>query len=452
METTDKKHILVLITNPFAVINVIHSGLLGELGKHYRISIMSDLLSAAEVEHFNRHFQQNMHWLPTPVPTISGFTKWLRSLQMLLFGHFFGLETMRIKLLERSRAFHWLFCISRKSHTLTFLSGSMTIILRNWLVRRTSEPALYASLAGYHFQALISTSPLDLRENAIANSLKVHGIACISIIISWDNLTSKGVINCKSDLVLVWNKKMAQEYERLYPIFGDNRAVRITGIPRFDIYFRDSSIPSPDFQTPVGKTQTRAILFSTGAGKHHSCQNYIIHHLLEYANARPGITILVRCHPGDDMSRYHCFSGIENLYFFQPFGGNSSAVPPADFLETLHSQLTRCDVCVQVASTMLLDAAACNKPCINIAYDARPGMHYAGSVRRFYDYSHQMSLPHQVKAHLVYNREELFSKLDKIWMSNATPIDLRDIMMPVLHHLTPDSVRLSTQCIREWLG
>lgn len=452
MERADQKHILVLITNPFAIINVIHSGLLGELSKHYRISIMSDLLNAADIAHFNRHFQLNMHWLPTPVPTISGFTKWLRSIQMLLFGQFFGLETIRIKLLERGRAFHWLFCISRKSRTLTFLSGSMTIMLRNWLIRRTSVPRSYASVASYHFQALISTSPLDLRENAVANSLKVNRITCISILISWDNLTSKGVINCKSDLVLVWNKQMAQEYQRIYSIFGDSRVVRMTGIPRFDIYFRDLPTPSPDSNMPAGHTQTRAILFSTVAVKHHSCQNYIIQHLLEYAKTRPGITILVRCHPGDEMSRYDCFNGIENLHFFQPFGENSGAVPPADFLEALYSQLMRCDVCVQVASTMLLDATACNKPCISIAYDARPDVHYGGSVRRFYDYSHQMSLPDQLREHSVYNREELFSKLDKILMGNAAPMRLRDTMKPVFHHLTPDSVRLSTQCIREWLG
>lgn len=453
MEKSNQKHILVLITNPFAIINVIHSGLMRELGQYYRISIMSDLLTAADIQRFNLHFHSDMHWLPVPIPVVSDFTKWLRSIQMLLFGHFFGLETIRIKLLERGRVLHWLFCIARRSRLLIYLSGSMTVFIRNWLIRRTTSPYFYASVAKYNFKAVISTSPLDLRENAIANSLDVRGIPCISIIISWDNLTSKGVINAKSNLVLVWNKQMAAEYQRFYSIFGDEAAVCVAGIPRFDIYFRNP--PKTNLnpgRAPGDNVKTRLILFSTGAVKHHSCQNYLIYDLLEYAKNRPCIAILVRCHPGDDIRRYDSFRGLRNLHFFQPFGENTSQVPPVNFLETLDSQLKECEVCVQAASTMRLDAAACNKPCINIAYDAHPAVHYANSVKRFYDYSHQISLHNLSKEHVVHNREELFLKLDKILTKSKIQTDARATIKPVLLHTSRHAVRLSTQNIQQWLG
>ena len=451
MERANQKHILVLITNPFAIINTIHSGLMDELGEHYRISVMSDLLTVADIERLNSHFRLNMNLLPSPVPVVSKRLKWLRSIQMLLFGHCYNLDTIRIKLMERNPFAHRLFCVSQKSPMLTFLSGTLLGFIRNWLIRSTTLPGICTLVAKHHIQAVISTSPLDLRENTIANSLNVHGIPSISVIISWDNLTSKGVINSKSDMALVWNKPTAFEYNRFYTSLGDHTQVRITGIPRFDTYFRklpdrrrhltDSLAPHPP---------TRIILFATGAVKHHSCQSYIIRDLLDYAQNRPDIMILVRCHPGDDPRRYDGFRSIENVHFFQPFGQNQ--IPPADFLETLHSQLITCAVCVQVASTMLLDAFACNKPCISIAYDAHEGVHYAKSVRRFYDYSHQQLLPHYLKAQTVYHRRELFEKLDEILLGRHVPGNLSNVVKPVIHHATPDSVRLTAQYIREWLG
>ncbi|MBO9614239.1 MAG: hypothetical protein J7619_16160 [Dyadobacter sp.] len=453
MERADQKHILVLITNPFAIINVIHSGLMAELSGHYRVSVMSDLLTAEDIKRLNEHFRLNMALLPTSVPTVSKPLKWLRTIQMLLFGHYFNLDTIRIKLLERSQVAHWLFCISRKSPSLILLSGSLLIFIRNWLIRSTTLPDLHASVVEHSFQAVISTSPLDLRENAMANSLRVHGIPCISIVISWDNLTSKGVINAKSDMVLVWNNLIALEYDRFYTALGDHALVHIAGIPRFDVYFQKqpsrnhhlTGIPEISPRTPI-------ILFATGAIKHHACQNYLICDLLKYAQNRSGVVILVRCHPGDDPRRYDRFIGIKNVHFFHPFGRHPNQLPPVDFLETLHSQLARCAVCVQVASTMLLDAFACNKPCISIAYDAHSSVHYAQSMKRFYDYSHQQLLPACLKEPLVYSRRELFEKLDKILADGDAPDNLGSVVEPVIHHATPDSVSLATQCIREWLG
>lgn len=441
------------MTNPFAIINTIHSGLMSELGKHYRISILSDLLTQDDIHQFNKHFDLNMYLLNTPVPMISRYAKWLRIAQMLFFGFYFDLQTIRIKLMERGTLFCWLFSQLRKSQALTFLSGWFVILIRNLLIRHTTLPSLCASLAANGFEAVVSTSPLDIRENTIANSLYTRGIPCISIIISWDNLTSKGLINTKSSLVLVWNELMALEYDRFYAMFGDITAVRIAGIPRFDIYDRNPPPRCPNIANKLASNaKIRTILFSTGALKHHSCQNHIIDDLLEYAGARHDIRIWVRCHPSDDPGRYARFSGVENLSFFQPFGRNTHRIPPVDFLTRLHSDLMGCDVCVQVASTMFLDAAVCNKPCISIAYDAALHTPYAGSVKRFYDYSHQLPLRSHVDEHMVYDRRALFEKLDEVLWNHTTPADLRNHASSVIHRRGNNSVRLTSQYIREWLG
>ncbi|WP_353723105.1 CDP-glycerol glycerophosphotransferase family protein [Dyadobacter sp. 676] len=453
MEKSDKQHLLILVTNPFAILNLIHSGLAGELDKTFRISIMSDLLTKVDVNRFNEHFHLEMQWLATPVPTLSILDKWLRTLQMLIFGYYFDLATLRIKLTEYP-ALHWLFSVIWQALLLRSFCGRLLVFMRTWLIRRTGRPARYGSLPEQEFCAVLSSSPLDLRENKIVNFLKAKGIRCIAMIISWDNLTSKGVMNMQPDLVLVWNKLMSLEYRRLYSFWGNTGLVRIIGIPRFDIYFKEAVFTQKqsDFKRLLGiSCDTRIILYSTGAAKHHICQNYIIEDLLTYARARQDMMVVVRCHPHDAPERYLRYDGIQNLRILWPMGENDTSIPPPDFLEMLASQLAACDVCVQVASTIFLEAAACNKPTIGIAYDEDPDIPYIRSVRRFYDYSHQLPLDEFLPDHTVRNKRDLFEKLDEILAGGHSRKNLREAIKPFIHYDTPDSVRFTAQCIREWL-
>ncbi|MCF0071410.1 CDP-glycerol glycerophosphotransferase family protein [Dyadobacter sp. CY261] len=447
MERPYKPRILVLITNPFAMINVIHSGLIGELGKRWHISILSNLLTESDIVHFNHHFCLNMELLKTPVPALSWFEKRVRSSQVLLFGHFFNLATFRIKLFERHRAVQWVFHTIRGSYLIRLFTGWLLLQTRGWLIRHTTRPDEYQALLRHNFRAVLSTSPLDLRENKIINSLKSCGIKCISMLISWDNLTSKGIINTNFDMVLVWNELMAAEYNRFYQMFGDIGCVCVTGVPRFDIYFKKMPFNAILTRLSGIDPDKRVILFATGAVKHHSCQNYIIDDLLEYGKEKRDILILVRCHPGDDPDRYRQYSCSKKLVFYQPFN-MKSPVPPVDFLETLQLQLEACYVCVQVASTMFLDAAACNKPVISIAYDAHPGTPYISSVRRFYDYSHHFPLHKLLEGHIAYNKAELFVKLDEALKCPHTTGNSWETAKPIIHHCAPDSTHLTTQYIQ----
>ncbi|GGN10563.1 hypothetical protein GCM10010967_53040 [Dyadobacter beijingensis] len=292
-----------------------------------------------------------------------------------------------------------------------------------------------------------------MRENRIVNALKTRGTRCIAMIISWDNLTSKGIINAAPDLVLVWNKLMADEYEQLYSLFGNVGALRMTGVPRFGIYAKP---PDPlkvaVFRGKLGIVpRACVILFSTGAVKHHVCQDYVIEDLLEYARTRPEVVIMVRCHPGDEPGKYERFSGYKNLRFLPSFRQCKEDIPPSDFLETLQIQLAASQVCIQIASTMLLDAAACDKPVISIAYDAHPQVPYRASVRRFYDYAHYQPLRLLLKENIVHDRTALFAKLDALAENGWQAPKWQSVLKTVMNLSTPEPARTTAQCIQEWL-
>lgn len=451
MEETNKKSLLILITNPFAVLNVIHSGLAADLEKKFRISIISDFLSETDIRYLNSHFQLQMVLLKWPLPRVSRLEDWLRSCQMLAFAHAMNLGTVHIKLMERSRTAGWLFGLSQQFPVVRMISGWLAATIRDWLIRHQDCQGCDAD---WNFSAVLSTSPLDIRENRLSTVLISRNIPCISLVISWDNLSSKGVMNVNSKLVLVWSDAMAHEYERLYGLFRNSTIIRTCGVPRFDIYFKEP-VPASclsRWKEELGiNLSARVILFCTGAVKHHVCQNYIIDDLLEYAATQGNLALVIRCHPGDDPDRYKRYGRLKNIHFFQPFSGQTGNVscPPANFADILKLHLSVCDVCIQVASTMFLDASACNKPTISIAYDAQRNTPYTKSVRRFYDYSHQLPIRQLSDQLIVRDRQALFEKLDEILHGQLPFHDFRENIRPIIHQCSPDAVRIASQHIRE---
>lgn len=451
MEKAGKKSILILITNPFAALNVIHSGLANELEKWFSISVISDFLSEADIRHLNSHFGLEMVPLRKSLPRVSRLENWLRTCQMLAFAHCMNLGTVHTKLREQSRIAGWIFSFTQRFWIVRQICVFLTVVIRNWLINRAK---VQGATSNWNFSAVISSSPLDIRENKLSNALILRNIPCISMIISWDNLSSKGVMNVDPTLVLVWSNIMAGEYARLYGIFGYSAIVRPCGVPRFDIYFKTPghSRSLIHLKEQLGiPPAAKVILFCTGAAKHHVCQNYIMDDLLEYAATNPNLAFIIRCHPGDEPNRYRRYTKIKNIHLFQPFCSRTGNLdcPPANFANILKLHLTMSDVCVQVASTMYLDASACNKPTINIAYDAQPNMPYTQSVRRFYDYSHQAPLRQLPDPSIVYNRQELFEKLDEVLHCRKPFPDFRTKIRPIIHHCSPNAVRVAARHIRK---
>lgn len=447
MERETKGNILILITNIFAAINVIHSGLLKKLEEQYKVSIMSDVITHRDVEHLNLHFQTAMQLIPISIPRVNKRLEWLRILQKLLFYSLFKIETLDIKIKQRSRLLRWMIRTISESRTALHLIKLLLILIRKILISLLTRPQPYLILRRHRFLGVISTSPLDIRENEIVNSLKIKKAA---IVISWDNLTSKGLINADHDLIIVWNSTMANEYRRFYSIFDLRGQVRITGIPRFDIYFREK--PCDVRRQLIVKPGQKMILFATSATRHIACQRYILEHLIEYVLTKRDVVIWVRCHPGDDQAAYQQFAHVPNLYLVSPFRDAlfNGRIPPPDFLHSLAAQLRACHVCVQIASTMRLDAAACDKAVISVAYDEHCSPHHR-SVARLYDYSHQVKLNELRTDHRVHTKRELFRCLNDILSAPEGTLNSKNSITPFIHHVKPVSTELAKRYIYTWL-
>jgi len=126
--------------------------------------------------------------------------------------------------------------------------------------------------------------------------------------------------------------------------------------------------------------------------------------------------LLIRCHPADFASRYDqfCSSGRVTIFPSSLKENKNLAewIPSEDELEILTATLRHSDLCINTASTMILDAFASGKPVINIGYSVE-SKDYLQSPLRYYDYFHLQPIASSGAAPIVKSSLELIDEINK---------------------------------------
>jgi hypothetical protein len=457
MQEAFKRPILILITNSFAAINVIHSGLIKELAARYNIHLLSTMIHSKELAEINKHFNISLRLVSVTLPKEGTWLCILRKVEKALFVHHFDIVTQKIKYQKLTLARRIFIKIALQLLVYLHLNEILLKLLRRFIIFVTSFSSNLKQLTQYDFHGVISSSPLDIRENRVVNFLRRHGVKSLAMVISWDNLTSKGVINADHSYTLVWNKVMASEFRLFYSIFDSNeKTVKITGIPRFDVYFKGSEDSLVKSKTRYNvRDSAHIILIATSAAKHFPHQLEVIHDVLEFAQSHENVQVLIRCHPADDPAAYRSLAAEQSIILWHPksiISGDTRFYewfPELDFLDSLAEMLLMCDVCIQFASTMKLDAAACGKPVISIGYDGSKNLSYRHSAQRLYEYAHQLPLNDLGLDKLVCNKEQLFDALTE--SLTTKPNHQRAAIKPFIHFTKCESVTYTAKTIAEWL-
>jgi hypothetical protein len=87
------------------------------------------------------------------------------------------------------------------------------------------------------------------------------------------------------------------------------------------------------------------------------------------------------------------------------------ALPP-DEMRWLASLLRRAGVCVNVASTLAIDAALADTPVVGVAFDASASLPHERSIRRAYDYTHYRPIVESGGAPIAGSFEELIDRVN----------------------------------------
>jgi hypothetical protein len=271
---------------------------------------------------------------------------------------------------------------------------------------------------------------------AIIYAKQFH-IPTAAINFSWDNLHNGGVHFRRPDFLIVWNERIRQIAVKEYHYRPER--VKVSGVMRFDHYFveeaselsRDAFLKSKNLN-PAEKT----ILLTTVTKGNYEEEHLLLRDLLDAREAdkfsgKPNI--FVRMHPKEETKKFQQFQGQNISNFHIESAGSSRKVELGSNIELTESDLKNmkytlkyCDVVVNYASTITLEAFCFDKPVININYPIR--------YRHVYRFRHYKPI---VDAHAVSLADNFDKLIAKIKTSLAHPEygrterrNIRDVFVP----------------------
>ena len=213
---------------------------------------------------------------------------------------------------------------------------------------------------------LIYASPVNLRFSDLTEVLKSArhlSIPLVYSVLSWDNLTTKGLFHVKPEKLLVWNQ---EHYNEAITIHGfDRKKLVVTGSPFFDKWF--------DLKTPKTTTYdfTRPyILYLGSSGNIAKDESWVVESISKfikekYKHSAKNVKILVKPHPANTMP-FERLKNIENIMLWPA----SSNLPETDKSQLdFYAAVSNAEFCVGINTSAMIDVAIMQHPCFALMLD-----------------------------------------------------------------------------------
>lgn len=248
---------------------------------------------------------------------------------------------------------------------------------------------------------VISTYPVMPPEPQLLREAKREGISTLIHLLSWDNITCKGVFPIISDYAISWGPIMTKEFESYYSI---NRSrIFECGVPHFDVHTkltRENSTPIENSVTAEAR-ERRTIFFAMSAPVFAPREIDVIEFLARRVHENDfghDVDLVVRPHPQNLTGVMADVSWIRRLKILEsdrvlinyplmhdgilPWGIHDSDMEK-------YSQLLRgASVVLNSGSTVTIEALLLNKPVIFTSFDGDDLLDYWESSRRLIDFLH----------------------------------------------------------------
>jgi hypothetical protein len=219
----------------------------------------------------------------------------------------------------------------------------------------------------YLMVSLLNT-PLDesLIASAVENKTEIR-----YLLMSWDHLTTKVVLNNNFSLIYLWTKINQDEILNMYQCYKEEN-LRVVGPPQFTIYNSPSKLSKHNFLKYLDIAFSgKLIYYSAAPFVRHSSQDEIIFELLKEWNFEMyPIHILFKVHPLDNVEKFEklCKHLHVTLIDNQTHNKIKKFVPSYDEIIFNRDLLYHSDINVNIYSSVTLEALLLGKPVIHIAY------------------------------------------------------------------------------------
>ncbi len=261
-----------------------------------------------------------------------------------------------------------------------------------------------------------SPYPFEPDAHYIAEAKK-RGIPAIGAVKSWDNLTSKIRVACEPDHWIAWSPQMKKEAVQYH--YVDPEKIEITGTPQFDFYFKAQKfLPRDSFFKKMNiDPQKKLIVYSPGTSWTYSDEANLrmIHSIIMNTDFPYKCHLHIRKYPKSSVE----YSSITNELGIT-VEDSGSVVPqwtdridqsPKD-LEHLRQLMHFSDIVIQVSSSIAVDAACEDTPCIAYHLDKYDKVvPWAHRAKRCYSSEHNQLLIKAGGMRVVETKNEL-----KYWL------------------------------------
>jgi hypothetical protein len=217
---------------------------------------------------------------------------------------------------------------------------------------------------------VIVATPLNMRFSEETDYVKAAqrlGIPTLTPVLTWDSLSTKGLIQIIPDRVLVWNEHQHKDAVQIHGIAEDR--LTIAGAPFFDKWFsaRAEAQPREAFCRQLGFDPDRRILLYLGSSKNIAAnETWFLNKLLRWIRdsrdpVLRGCQLLVRPHPAN-AKIYEGFSG-EGVRVF-PEGG---ALPETrESFAQMRDSFFHADAALGINTSGMIDSVLAGVPTFSV--------------------------------------------------------------------------------------
>ncbi|NUO62693.1 MAG: hypothetical protein HOQ12_12200 [Gemmatimonadaceae bacterium] len=253
--------------------------------------------------------------------------------------------------------------------------------LGGWLRGYERSPESTALLRELRPAALLCTGPFQFEQPAIVASAQRLGVPTLTLIPSWDNVSTKNRMLFQYDGYLVWSERTRQELHERYP-HTRTRPVYVVGAPQFDVFFQwRYHVSREAFCAANGLRPDRPfIVYAVGSPNFLKGEPDGAEYLARRVAAGDlgDVQLLVRPHPiHDNAEMASRFAGLGDRVRLQATSRPGTPLTArsqdegaiVDWVNTFR----HADVVVNLSSTVTIDAAIFDRPIVNLDYDPAPG-------------------------------------------------------------------------------
>jgi hypothetical protein len=222
-----------------------------------------------------------------------------------------------------------------------------------------------------HRPDILIASPVNMRFSEEVEYVKAAvalGIPAVVPVLSWDNLTTKGLFHIAPDLTLVWNQRQWAEATQIHHLPPEK--VAVTGSPFFDKWLDADrfGVEREVFCGRVGLDPRQPFLLYLGSSANIARdETWLVRELANRLRQRPvmpPINILVRPHPANARIYEQLDEGTARVW---PKHG---ALPESEeSLRDFYNSLHHCAAAIGINTTGMIDAVIVGKPCLTLMTD-----------------------------------------------------------------------------------